>query len=918
MNLTPHLARPFRVGRRTLRSATLHVVSFLLLIAIQPPREPFAQSATPTGDLRGRVLAGKEPAAWAYVSIAGLRRATQADEAGWFTLRGIPVGNHTLKAEILGYEPRFVVVAVNAGMNTIPDVRLGAARVVYEGPTVVVEAERLDRHSSTVKYDIDRAKLDALPVDGVEDLVKLVPGVVADANGIHVRGERGNGIKTWVDGMEVVDPLFGGAPTIPGVAVASAAVSVGGLTAEQGNALGGIVELTTREGGPRFAGDFQWHTDRYGENTKTFNNYDRLSLGVGGPTPVRHLTWFGAAEGTWTDTFLDAGKTRSTRTWLDFVRLGDRQSNAVHTNLKLAWTPGGTGRRKLTLENIRNHDVVTPYSHLWSRKGYVQVTTTTDTTEAGEVVTIPRYGPWSAFPEDSTYVAQNLADHVPTRDVGFDQWKAVWTQSIDTVNVWTARVSRHRFDSEESVQEQEPWEYRVQPPGFWDGNLDQNPFYVTHGDFPRWARQNTTTWTAKTDWTTRRWSRHTVKAGLEAVYNAVSLLAMQNPNQEADGQPGLNRSDFTNYNPEGSAYLQDRWEYEGLIVNAGLRYDLFTPGPQIPDADLPNGRFKTQVSPRLGVAYPVSDIDVLSFHYGWTYQTPPRNFVFENRGSQSNVAIRGNPDLEPETNISYQAAVQHLFSKDVTGQFSVFFKDIFGLISSRLEVDDVTGLQVPVFVNRDYASSRGFEASIAKRFSNRFSAEVNYTWAYASGVASDPNTGLQFANGALLYLPIAEQPLEWDQRHTLNANLVLRDPGRWGVTFLWAYGSGLPYTPTFRNDRRPDPTWRNTRRLPGNSTLSIVADKYFNVWSQAVTLFVDARNVLDARTIANLSPDNTQNPFINQVGDDYAIYYTETGRAGGAYLRDVDGDRVEDWVGVNDPRVFTEGRNVRVGVGMAF
>ena len=56
-------------------------------------------------------------------------------------------------------------------------------------------------------------------------------------------------------------------------------------------------------------------------------------------------------------------------------------------------------------------------------------------------------------------------------------------------------------------------------------------------------------------------------------------------------------------------------------------------GVEIPDEDLPTGRYKQQISPRLGVAYPISDRDVLSFHYGWTFQTPPRNFVFENRGS---------------------------------------------------------------------------------------------------------------------------------------------------------------------------------------------------------------------------------------------------------------------------------------------
>ena len=54
-------------------------------------------------------------------------------------------------------------------------------------------------------------------------------------------------------------------------------------------------------------------------------------------------------------------------------------------------------------------------------------------------------------------------------------------------------------------------------------------------------------------------------------------------------------------------------------------------------------------------------------------------------------------------------------------------------------------------------------------------------------------------------------------------------------------------------------------------------------------------------------------------GNDYVIYYTETGRAGGAYLdEDVTGDGIEDFVPLNDPRVFGDPRNVRVGVSFSF
>jgi hypothetical protein len=263
--------------------------------------------------------------------------------------------------------------------------------------------------------------------------------------------------------------------------------------------------------------------------------------------------------------------------------------------------------------------------------------------------------------------------------------------------------------------------------------------------------------------------------------------------------------------------------------------------------------------------------------------------------------------------------VQHLFSRDVSGQFSVFFKDIYGLITTRQERDEFGNL-VNVYVNGDYASSRGFEASLIKSFSHKFSAEANYTYSIATGVASDPNNALQFFNGGRLYLPISELPLDWDQRHTLSIQAVVRDPGKWGFRMLWLYGSGFPFTPSFRNDRRPDPALENSRRRPSTTRLTVDGDKYYKVWGQNVTLFFDARNVLDAKNIDDISANGTgfPNPYINTAGDDYLIYYTETGRAGGAYLQDANGDNIVDWIPVHDPRVFEEGRAVRLGVSVSF
>src|ERR1041385_4909991 len=141
----------------------------------------------------------------------------------------------------------------------------------------------------------------------------------------------------------------------------------------------------------------------------------------------------------------------------------------------------------------------------------------------------------------------------------------------------------------------------------------------------------------------------------------------------------------------------------------------------------------------------------MSFHYGRYSQFPDRRFVFEDRNSL--VATRGNPGLQPETTISYQAAVQHLFSRDIALQFGVYYKDIFGLLTRRLtEVAD-TPNPVYIYTNKDYASSRGFELSLQKRFSHNFSGEINYTYGIATGLASDADVNNQDQQ---LYLPISE------------------------------------------------------------------------------------------------------------------------------------------------------------------
>ncbi|HEX7879833.1 MAG TPA: TonB-dependent receptor [Candidatus Eisenbacteria bacterium] len=870
--------------------------------------------AAAAGTITGIVVGPSgQPESQAIVQVEGSTPPLGAptDAAGNFTIRNVPVGTYRLLVKKFGFQDLIrpnVVISANQTTTIKFELKETVATEIDE-VNVTGARTRMERESSTTKQKIGKEDLESLPVDTYQEAVALKAGVVSQAGELHFRGGRSGEVAYMIDGIRVSDPLAGGGLDIATNAVAESEILLGGFDAEYGNAQSGVINISTQEGGASFSGAVEYSTDDFGAPDKTYNNFDRLNVGFGGPTGVKDLTYFFSFQGTFSDGYLKTNEVRPRQTILDFIRVGPRQNNDFNYQGKLAWRPAPS--TKLTLEYLNNHSVRDIYTHIFSLNGFVQ--TRVDTIRAtGQIVT--RYGRFSAESEDSTFVPYNASEHTPNVEDNFNQVKLVWNHTLSPATFYTVKVSRYAFDYDYRVKEQEPWEYNGRYPDQWRNAIDftTSRFFATNGDYPQFADRNTQTFSFKTDWT-HQVGRHKFKSGIEGVYNDLSLLSIDFPvSVNANGQVGGFRSQYHYFNNEGAFYLQDRWDHEGMVINVGGRVDVFSVGDQLGVSEVQD-RSRNQFSPRVGIAYPVSDRDVFSFHYGRFSQIPDRQYIFENRGAATQV--RGNPNLENETTVSYQAGLQHMFTQDIFGQFSVYFKDIFGLLTiEQLSSGDNPNL-VPTYVNRDYASARGFELSLEKRFSHNFSGGVSYGYGVATGVASDPN--LQ-RNEELLYLPISEQPLDWDQRHTFSAQVLLSQPAEWAVNMVWSYGSGFPYTPTSRNERKVDPSLANAARLPSTTKLDIQAEKHFSIYNQDVKVFFRGNNVLDARNLNDLEPSNWPNPPGTNTND-YRVFYTETGRAGGAYLGDdVNGDATEDWIPVNDPRVFTEGRNLRLGVGVKF
>ena len=867
-----------------------------------------------TGTIQGKVTdQSGMPLPGVSVILVGAQTGGITNAAGEYKIVRVAVGTYTLRAMIPSHE-RLDKTAVRVDANRTTDVGFALPEKVtkIKGITVTGELKLRVTKTASTKQVVTSEDLRSLPVDSYKDAIGLKAGVISQGGALHFRGGRANEVLTIVNGIPSRNPLSAEGVDLGLLAVSSSEQVLGGLDAQYGNALSGVINLTTREGGDKMAGEIRYFTDRYGEADKAFNNYERLSLGVGGPFLFPKTNYFISMEGTFSDTYLKNTSDRKEHRLLDFIRIGNRQSNQTSISSKITYKV--TPNAKLNTELILNRSSRSPFHNRWNRKGFVQVRYDSTSPTDGSIA--QRYGAWAYYQVDNSFQASNTAQHLPVTDEDYTQLALTWRQTLSPGTIYNVRASRQEWQTQEDVLDRQLWEYQQQPGNYYDpSNRLEGLYYVTNGDFPTYEKRNTTTYSMNGD-LSKKIGTHNLMVGADVSYNSLQSLNTNFPNVlDTNGNYGGTRDDFRFFNPEGSFFAQDRWEYEGMVLNAGMRYDNFSVGNQIPNSEVLD-RVKTQWSPRVGIAYPVSDRDVMSFHYGRLFQVPERLFIYQGRNVSAQA--RGNPNLEPQTTISYQLGVQHLFSKEIYGQFGVYFKDIFGLLTTVDQQVPGFALTVPTYVNGDYASSRGIELTLIKKHSHGFSGELNYTYGNATGTASDPNRALA-SSGTLRdqFKPTSEQPLDWDQRHSFSSSIRLGNEKDWAASFVYQFGTGFPYTRQERQQRRQDPTLANASRLPTTSTLSCQAERFFQIWGQSVTFYLQGTNLLDAKNISDIQPSLWPD---NQIGGSpYVTYYSETGRAGGAFLTaDQDGDGREDWYPVNDPRVFQAGRVIRVGLGVQF
>jgi outer membrane receptor protein involved in Fe transport len=378
------------------------------------------------------------------------------------------------------------------------------------------------------------------------------------------------------------------------------------------------------------------------------------------------------------------------------------------------------------------------------------------------------------------------------------------------------------------------------------------------------------------------------------------------------------------------AYAQDKIETRGMIVNVGLRYDYFDPRTLVPfnfsdplnapymdpnnplynqTSDLANrlkdpvpARRKQQLSPRVGISYPITDKDVLHVTYGQYFQLPVfddfyTNHAFDLRGAFKYI---GNPNLKEEKTVAYEAGIDHGFNDFLKLAVTGFYKDIAGLIDHVRYFNPQTGNVFWIYGNSDYARVKGFEITFSQRPWHNLSGILTYTYQIARGRSSDKTQG--FLDNYFNRKPRTEDfPLDWDVRHTVKGDINWRTPttmgrilGDFGIDLVGTYGSGVPYTGISRVIA-PNLPPINNKRFPEAYSIDLRVDKGVDVYRGVnVNLFVEVRNITN-RANVNLTPANSDNFNVER--------YEATGDPTGQF---------------GDPSFWTAPRRILLGAQMSF
>ena len=830
--------------------------SIFLIIIFLTAISPCVLAGT-TGKIAGRILDAKsqEPLIGVNVILVGTNMGAATDQNGNYFIINIPPGKYEVKASLIGYQSVEVKdVVVNVDQTTRLNLSMGEQAVEIKSVIVTATKPLVQKDLTSTQSNISGGDISMLPVEDVQSVVNLQAGVV---NG-HFRGGRLGEVKYMIDGVSVND-VFSGQSTMQADvnSVQELQVITGTFNAEYGQALSGVVNQVTKIPRDHYSGSFSTYTGDYITGRHSLFQY------MGGVNPFRTYNFQGSLSGPIPATngkvrFFTSARYLNDDGYLYGKRVfNPSDSSDFSSGNPQNWYVGATGD---------SADVPMNYSKQLTLQGKLQF----------------KVGDGKGIVLEALYQNHNYKDYnhdyLLNPDGDYKRYQTSFLGSISYTHVFGPSAF---LDLLGSVYSSDYKQYVFQNP------LDPryvNPererevsgaAFLTAGTENWHFLHNTKTYTAKVDFTDQITNIHEFKAGIEADLHTLDYQDYQVMIDAATNykpqlpQPGaFNYNIYQNHPYQLAGYIQDKIELDYLIVNVGVRFDYFQPDgqtlknpdniavldnklPPFPDSLFTKASAKSQVSPRIGISYPISDKGAVHISYGHFFQIPPFEYLYKNPNFRIPLTGNypefvgssiGNADLKPQETTMYEIGLQQEIMPELGVNVTAYYKDIRNLLGVAIHVKN-NFKKFAEYINRDYGAVTGFTISLDKRFDHGIGASVDYTFQVAKGNASDPNEAYNKAQSSP---PIEANkqlvPLDWDRRHSLNFTVTLGNPGDFIASIVGQLGSGLPYTPSFQNQRTG---LENSANKPTFFNVDLYLTKYMKLFGFNFSLFAKIYNLFD-------------------------------------------------------------------------
>ncbi len=805
----------------------------------------------------------------AAVKIVETKQGAYTKANGVATIINVAAGTYQVEATFPGYKKQTIKgVKVQSDITSNLEFSLSTT----EQKEIVVKADKLIEKSKTeVSTKFDQALIQNLPgKQNVNDIVSLTPGIVKDnSNGGQpsIAGSRGTSNSNKINGIETTDIVSGQTNSlqqnISKFALQEVNVVTSGADASKGGFTGGVIDVTTRGGGTSTSIDLHYRQElgalfgSAGNGYKQMPENDRIyELAVGGPLFGEDIKYFITAKANPKefDNISEIGESNNGLNVIDPA--GNNLGQIPHTSQYrraitgklsfdlLGFRASADAQLTSTSSQINGRSFLyTDQAQLPAINNVNNLYTINAKGEIGEGIlellagfqTIDeRYGKYdqsagggmfslySLYDPKDEYVYDDIS-HTMTAVPGGDGIIDIYTPAGRQI----ANPSNPGDPYSLSTAGLNPMTGRIEGPAIY---TTANPYgIVVRGAFPSAGN------VAGFSYDTRRRiqfeakysqqiGEHYIKGGFET---QIHNIESSDNSQPWDANPF--KDSFAVKPMTGAVYIIDKMEFSDITFNPSLRFDFYDPGndrvilnPENPiqggEAQFGSAPLQTQLSPRLGITYAVTEQTTFNFNYGMYFKQPLFTEVLSNVGGnlvrvlQRGNQIIGNGGLKAERTkeivVGFQTALTDILAMSVQG----IYKDMRNLSGLQIINSEFLPIGYTLYSDDQYGNSKSIQLSFDKRMRDNWGLRFNYTLSSAKGTSTSAtenyNRLINVAAGSeTVVLPLQPFALGFDRPHV--AQLILNSafakgegPELFGLKILENFNfaattefqSGRPYT----------------------------------------------------------------------------------------------------------------------------